>query len=216
MKSNYRQSILLLTLTCAFVLITSSSFAATTAKKAKKAAQPTTTTTTTTTRTETSTTTTTSTVGALEWNLGVAAGTTAEKFHAGALISGMLPITKIDIGTLLIGGQTGFLYGPSTPSTYIIPILAVGQLNLQSTGSITPYFGLGMGIGILHVNLDNSVVSVGGISISTDSYSGTHTDIALLAKAGLNFGDHRQFFAELPLGTLGKAFSILPTVGMKF
>lgn len=142
-------------------------------------------------------------------------GTAASKFHFGVGFQAEFP-TRIDNNQFRFGGQTGFLFGPSSPTTWIIPILATGTFLIPTHSELKPYIGLGMGVGIAHVSIGNTSVTVGGVTVSTGGASGTNVDFALLIKPGVEIAPDRKFFAELPFGTLGSDFAILPSVGYHF
>jgi len=195
------------------VIMASPSFAATT-KKANKAAKTTSTATTNNTAAATTdnsnTYTSNHSTSSINWNAAFGLGSIGSQFQFGPLVNGMISVANMEAGEIFVGGQTGFLYGPGTVTTWCIPIMAASQMNFKSTGKITPYAGLAMGVGIFH----------GGVSVSilgtTYGASSTSTDFAMLAKGGIKFGEDQKYFAELPLGTMGSAFAVFPNVGMKF
>ena len=90
--------------------------------------------------------------------------------------------------------------------------MAEGQFNFKANGKISPYIGLAMGLTIFHASAATG--TVGAVSYSVGG--GTSTDFAMLVKGGVFFGDEGKYYAELPLGTMGSAFAIFPTIGMKF
>lgn len=149
----------------------------------------------------------------LNWQAGLGIGTFASTFTLGARVQGMVPVSRMDSGDILVGGETGFLYGTSTPSAWVIPIMAAGQFNFKGNGKITPYTGLAMGVGVAHVN--SATVGIAGIATVTTT-SSTSAYFALLAKGGLYFGEEQKLFAELPLGVFASTFTIIPTFGMRF
>ncbi len=176
-------------------------------KKKKKAVTVKTTTATTTTKTSThedGTTThhSSSTAKNIEFSGSLGLGSAASKFHFGFGLQAEIP-TTLDNNNFRFGLQSGFYYGPSSPSTWIIPILATGAYEFKhDTDGFMPYVGLAMGISISHA-------SAGGLSASS-------TDFAILFKPGANFGEGKKYFVELPIGTMGGDFCILPSVGMHF
>jgi len=147
----------------------------------------------------------------INWTAGFGLGTAGSQFHFGVLGHGLVSVSKMEAGEILVGGETGFLFGPGTITSWIIPIMAEGQFNFKGNGKITPYAGLAMGLGIFHSSASVSVTGFG-----TSGVSSTSTDFAMLAKGGVFFGNEGKYYAELPLGTLGSSFAIFPTVGMKF
>jgi opacity protein-like surface antigen len=197
----------------ALVIMASPSFAATTAKKHTKTV--TTTETTTSAANNSNTYTHATNNNAINWNAGVGLGTISSEFEFGVMANGMYPVSNLAEGDILVGGQTGFMYGPGTVSTWLIPIMAAGQFNFKGNGKITPYAGLSMGVSIVHLSTGSSA-TVNGVTIATASTSSTSTDFAIMAKGGLYFGEAQKYYAEIPLGAMGGAFAIFPSVGMKF
>jgi len=155
------------------------------------------------------------TLSAINWDAGLGLGSSGSEFQFGVVLNGLYPVTSIAEGDLLLGGQTGFLFGPGTVTTWTIPVMAQGQFNFKGNGKITPYAGLGMGISIEHAST-GSTVTDNGLILNVPSQSATAVDFAIMAKGGLYFGEAQKYFAELPLGSLGGAFAIFPSVGMKF
>lgn len=148
----------------------------------------------------------------LNWQAGLGLGTAGSAFHFGPRVHGLISVSKMDAGEILVGGETGFLFGPGTVTTWVIPIMAEGQFNFKGTGKITPYAGLSMGVSIFH----GSAATVTALGTTVSVGGGTTTNFAMLAKGGLFFGEENKYFAELPLGTMGSAFAIFPTFGMRF
>ena len=199
----------------AIAIMASPSFAATTTKKHTKVVTDETTTSAAATSAPAAdannTYTHTNTNNSINWNAGLGLGTISSEFQFGVMAGGLYPVSNLAEGDILVGGQTGFLYGPGTVTTWCIPIMAAGQFNFKGNGKITPYAGLSMGLSIIHAGAS---VTVPGIT--TVSVSATTTDFAILAKGGLYFGEAQKYYAELPLGAMGGAFAIFPSVGMKF
>jgi len=196
----------------AIAIMASPSFAATTKKHAKVTTDDTTSSATTSApAADTSNTYTHVTKNdTINWNAGLGLGTAGSEFQFGVTANGLYPVYNMAEGDILVGGQTGFMYGPGTVSTWMIPIMAAGQFNFKGNGKVTPYAGLSMGLSIVHAS---SSVTVGTVTVGG---SATATDFAMMAKGGLYFGEAQKYYAELPLGTLGGAFAIFPSVGMKF
>jgi hypothetical protein len=130
-------------------------------------------------------------------------GSVGGGFGIGPSILAEWPV-QLDSATLMVGGQVGVLFGDST----IIPILVNGRYTFSSTGSITPYVGMSMGISIA----PGSSTTVAGITVTSSS----STAFTFLARGGVNFGSENRFFAELPLGAMSSAFAILPSFGYRF
>ena len=202
----------------ALVIMASPSFAATTKKASATKKTTTTSTTATTTKKSEPAVETPSysshsvTKDGINWQAGLGLGTAGSQFHIGALVQGLYPVSKMAEGDILVGGQTGFLFGPGTPSSWMIPILVQGQFNFKGNGKITPYAGLAMGLSIYHVSIDVPAI----VAAYVPSVSATSTNFAMLVKGGIFFGEDQKYFAELPLGTMGSAFAIFPTIGMRF
>jgi hypothetical protein len=152
----------------------------------------------------------------VHYGVSLGLGTAGKAFHFGPSLNALISVSNTEIGELEIGGQSGFLLHPGDVTSWIIPILAAGQLTFKKTGGITPYAGLAMGVGIFHVNLGLTSEQEAVLKAAGADVSSTDVDFAILVKGGIAFGEDQQFFAELPLGTLGNAFAILPGFGMKF
>jgi hypothetical protein len=152
----------------------------------------------------------------VSYGVSIGLGSAGKAFHFGPSINGMVSVSNTEIGEIEVGGQTGFLLHPGDATSWIIPILVAGQLTFKKTGDITPYTGLAMGVGIFHVDLGLSSEQEAALKAAGADISSTDVDFALLVKAGVMFGDDNRFFAEIPFGTLGNAFAILPGFGMKF
>lgn len=151
----------------------------------------------------------------VKFNAGFGLGTAGSAFHFGVLGGGMISLANTEIGEITVGGQTGFLFGPGTYTTWIIPIMAAGQLTFKPTGNMTPYAGLAMGVGIYHFNSGLTAAQEAALNAAGASVTTTSTYFAMLVKGGVNFSGGK-YYAELPLGTLGNAFCIFPSVGMNF
>jgi hypothetical protein len=152
----------------------------------------------------------------ISYGASIGLGTAGKAFHFGPSINGLVSLSKTDIGEIELGGQTGFLLHPGSATSWIIPIMVSGQLTFKKTGSITPYAGLAMGVGIFHVDTGLTSEQEAALEAAGADVSATDVDFAMLVRGGVYFGDDNKFFAELPLGTLGNAFAILPGFGMKF
>jgi len=193
----------IISLVAALAIVSSTSFAATTKK--------TTTTTTTTTSPSSpvySNNSSSASASDLLLSVDLGLGTAAEKFHFGVGFKAEVPV-NLEGNHFRFGGQTGFYYGPSDPTTWIIPVLATAAFDFPvSSGSIRPYVGIGLGISIAHFSYDN-VFGTGGVS-------GTNTDFMFQFAPGITFGNEKTYFIEIPLGTMASSFFILPTVGMRF
>ncbi len=146
--------------------------------------------------------------GPMQWNASFGLGTAGDQFHFGVMANGMYNVANLEFGQFAVGGQTGFLFGPGDVTTWIIPVMASTQLTFKPAGNFVPYAGLSMGVGIFHASLD---INIPGIDVSN-----TNVDFAMFVKGGASFGENQKYFAELPLGTLGNSFSIIPSFGMKF
>jgi opacity protein-like surface antigen len=128
-------------------------------------------------------------------------GTAADKFHFGVGFRAEFPM-NLEGNHVRFGGQTGFYFGPSSPTTWMIPILAIGTFDFKvSSGTIKPYIGLGLGLAISHA--------------STAFASASSTDFMWQFKPGASFGSNNMY-VELPLGTIAGSFYILPSIGMHF
>jgi opacity protein-like surface antigen len=174
------------------------------------------------------TTTTTTDSSATAANSSPSYSSSSAPMHNGLLVSGELGLgtlgSKFAFGFGLrvespmslegnhvrFGLQTGFYYGPSDPSTWTIPILAIGTYDFRVTsGTIKPYVGLGLGVAISHAN-GVDVPGFGTIG------GGSSTDFAWQLKPGAGFGNEGKMYVELPLGTISGTFYIIPSIGMHF
>ena len=201
----------------ALVIMASPSFAATTKKSvAKTTTSAAKTSAPTTTAESTNTYTSHHSNSGINWTAALGLGSAGSLFHFGPLVNGMVSVANMDAGEILVGGQTGFLYGPGSGTSWIIPIMVSSQMNFKASGKITPYAGLAMGVSIFHSGAVSTVASAfNALGLGT-TISANSTDFALLAKGGIFFGDEGKYFAELPLGTMGSSFAVFPNVGMKF
>ena len=146
-------------------------------------------------------TTHTSSAGGAEFSTDFGLGTISSKFVFGFGLRLEFPV-MVDNTRLTFGGQTGFYIGPSDPTTWLIPILATGSYEFKVAGEIKPYLGIGLGLSFAHASLGN--------------VSASSTDFAFLFKPGVNFGDAHRCYFELPIGTMGSGFALLPSIGYHF
>lgn len=111
--------------------------------------------------------------------------------------------TTLDGKNFTFGAQSGIHFGSTSGvSLWNLPIMATGKYLFEASGMIKPYVALAMGISIFHG-------SVAGIS-------DTSAKFGLLVRPGMSFGQEGKLFAELPLGTMGGGFAILPSFGYHF
>jgi opacity protein-like surface antigen len=189
-------------------IIASPSFAAT--KKTKK-----TTTTTTTTTPAVDNTTYTSTHASYQkspiWSVSFGVGSVASKFGFGPMLKAQWPV-DLQGNDFKFGGRTGFLFGPSTPTSFSIPVLVTAEYDIRTSNALKPYIGLEMGIAFSHASVGDT--TIGGVTISGGSASST--DFAFFFVPGLEFGEGHLYFVELPLGVVASNFTILPSIGMHF
>jgi hypothetical protein len=142
----------------------------------------------------------------LLWGASFGLGTVDGKFYFGLGLKAQMPFT-IDNNDFKFGMRSGFYLGPSSPTTWIIPILATSEYDLRVNNAIKPYLGVELGLSIDHI-------SAGG-AFGT-GVSDTSTHFAFLFVPGVHFGDRDAYFFELPLGTISSAFVLLPSIGMHF
>ncbi len=140
-----------------------------------------------------------------ELSVGFGLGTAINKFHFGVGLKALFPV-QIESNQFKFGGQTGFYFGPSNPTSWVLPILAAAEYDFKTSDSLKPYIGIAMGISIAHASYST------GFGTSTSASS---TDFAFLFTPGVNFTSS-NYFAELPIGVLNTEFALLPTVGMHF
>ena len=145
------------------------------------------------------------------WSVAFNLGTAGSKFVFGPTLKAQWPV-NLSGNAFKFGGRTGFLFGPSDPTTFTIPILATAQYDIATSNQLKPYVGLEMGITWTHIS-GGASVTFGG---NTYGGSTSSTDFAVLAVPGVNFGDNHMYFAELPLGVISSSFTIIPGVGMHF
>ena len=148
----------------------------------------------------------------LSVNFGL--GTLASKFHFGFGFKAQWPMT-MDGNDFKFGGQTGFYFGPSSPSTFVIPVLATAQYEIKTTNAMKPYAGIGIGFAFAHASQGSSTVTAAGATVTVDGPSASSTDFAFLFIPGFNCEDGK-YYAELPIGVINTSFALLPTVGMHF
>ena len=136
-----------------------------------------------------------------EISADVGLGTAIQKFHFGLGFKVQFPVV-LQSNNFKFGGRTGFYIGPSSPSTWIFPLMATGELEVRTTSPFKPYVGVELGISIAH------------FSSGVSGISGSSTDFGLLFVPGVNFGELHQYFFEIPIGTLNQNFVFLPSLGM--
>jgi hypothetical protein len=140
-----------------------------------------------------------------QWKLSGAAGmgSLGSKFHLGVTAKAETPI-NFNGTPLTVGGETGFLLGPSTVTTWAIPLMGIATYEFPHNGGMEVSMGLGLGLSIYH-----SSITVLGVSASDTSvfFTGVLTP-------GVKLTD--KYYAELPFGSMGGGFVILPSVGMHF
>jgi hypothetical protein len=145
-------------------------------------------------------------------NFAVAAtlGSVGGAFTIGPSFYAEWPMT-LEGNDFAFGAQTGFWF---FDGGWAIPVMATGKYTFHVSGSIKPYVAVGLGIALLHAN----GVSFTNPFTGTTTTGGSDTSVkfAFLARPGINFGQADKFFAELPLGTIGSGFAILPTFGLRF
>jgi hypothetical protein len=133
-----------------------------------------------------------------QFGVDVGAGIVDPKFHFGLGARLEFPIS-VGNSFMRVGVQSGFYFGPSSPTSWMIPILAIGSYQFNTTGTLKPYLGLGLGATIFHA-----------------SSVGTSTKFMFLFKPGFAFGQDEKYYFELPLGTLDGTFVVIPSVGTHF
>jgi len=95
-----------------------------------------------------------------------------------------------------VGAKTGFLFNVDSPNGWNLPILGSAAYDLQNGGAFKPSIGLDMGASITHFR------------------SNTRVEFAMMIVPAAHLSD--KLIAELPFGTMGGGFTLLPTVGMHF
>jgi hypothetical protein len=133
-----------------------------------------------------------------------------ENFHTGvygryenALDPGGIP--------LLGGARIGFLYGPNTPKTWVIPIQGELTWQFEESKGMAPYLGIAAGLAVVHANSSEVEIpsytiggtTVGGGTTGTESF--TRARFAGLVRLGLQIGP--KFHAEIPFGSISNAFT---------
>jgi|GEM_PF-2519736 len=139
-------------------------------------------------------------------NASFGLGSIEGTFNLGVMGSYMTDVQLKD-AHFRAGVKTGFLLGLGDVGTWVIPVMGSATYAFPNGGSLKPYFGVDLGIGIAHVN----DVSVGGVTVNTST---TSVKFAALFYPGAHITD--QIFAELPFGSMAGGFIIFPSVGMKF
>jgi len=89
----------------------------------------------------------------------------------------------------------------------VIPVMGSATYAFPNGGSLSPYIGVDLGIGIAHVN----DITIGGVTANTSS---TSVKFAALIYPGAKITD--TIYAELPFGSMSGGFIIFPSVGMRF
>jgi hypothetical protein len=132
-------------------------------------------------------------------------GSLSSRFHLGVL--GRWETPSDVRGTLLgLGVETGFLFGPDSPTSFSIPILGIANYDLPNHGGLRAFIGIGLGVSINHAS--------GVTTIAGDAGSDTRVKIAALLTPGVHLSEKVYF--EMPLGSLGDYFTIIPSVGTHF
>ena len=149
------------------------------------------------------------------WSATFGIGTVGGKFGFGPTLKAQWPV-ELEGNAFKFGGRTGFIFGPSSPTSFLIPILATAEYEFVTSNSLKPFLGLEMGLTFSHSSASGLDTSVGGITIHTDGSSASSTDFAFLAVPGFNVGDDHLYFVELPFGVISTSFTILPSFGMRF
>lgn len=104
-----------------------------------------------------------------------------------------------------VGAKTGFLFNVDSPNGWNLPILGSVAYDLQNGGAFKPSIGLDMGVSITHYS---------GVSNAFIDTSSTRVKFAMMIVPAAHLSD--KLIAELPFGTMGGGFTLLPTVGMHF
>ncbi|MBC7397720.1 MAG: outer membrane beta-barrel protein [Bdellovibrionales bacterium] len=132
-----------------------------------------------------------------EFAVSLGLGTIYSRFVFGVGFKAQWPV-EMDGNDFKFGGQTGFYLAPSSTSTFIIPFLGTAEYEFRTSNSLKPYIGVGL-----------------GLTIAKASGFDSSTDFGFLFIPGVNCEDG-HYFAEIPIGTLGGGFAVLPSVGMHF
>ena len=126
-------------------------------------------------------------------------GSIGSRFHLG--VQGKYTTRTHVQGTPLETGiRTGFLLSLDTLGGWVIPVTATATYEISNGGGLRPYIGVDLGIAIFNV-------SRGGFSNTSVEFTG-------LLVPGVHINE--KTYLELPFGTIGGAFTLLPSVGMKF
>jgi hypothetical protein len=133
-------------------------------------------------------------------------GSIESNFNIGVMGSFMTDVTLQDT-SFKAGVKTGFLLGLGDVGTWVIPVMGSATYAFPNGGSLSPYIGVDLGIGIAHVN----DITIGGVTANTSS---TNVKFAALIYPGAKITD--TIYAELPFGSMAGGFIIFPSVGMRF
>jgi hypothetical protein len=136
-----------------------------------------------------------------EFSADVGLGDINSKFAFGIGLKGQVPIV-IDGNDFKFGLRSGFYFGPSSPTSWAIPILATSEYDFKGDNVFKPYLGLEIGADVDHASYEGT--------------SSTGANFAFLFVPGVNFGDGYHYFIELPIGTMADGFCVLPSLGMHF
>ena len=128
-----------------------------------------------------------------------ALGSIGSRFHLG--VHGKYTTRVTVQGTPLETGiRTGFLLSLDTVGGWVVPVTATATYEFQNGGGLRPYFGVDLGIALFN--------------LSRSGASNTSVEFTGLLVPGVHINE--KTFVELPFGTIGGAFTLLPGVGMKF
>lgn len=100
--------------------------------------------------------------------------------------------------------ETGMHFGLKDGQNYwSLPVMMAGMMHFSNEGSCTPYLGLSGGVSLTHNRY-------GSANPRTD------TNPAALFTGGVDFGARKEWFFEIPVGTLSGAFAVVPVLGYHF
>ncbi len=121
-------------------------------------------------------------------------GSIGSNFNLGVMGSYMTDVT-LQNTSFKAGVKTGFLLGTGDVGTWVIPVMGSATYAFPNGGSLSPYIGVDLGIGIAHA-------------------VETNVKFAALIYPGAMITD--KIYAELPFGSMSGGFIIFPSVGMRF
>ena len=154
-----------------------------------------------------------------EWSLGLGAGGLAQNFGIGGSLKLQFPVT-IAHSEFKFGIDTGFQYAFSNPRTWLLSLIPTVEYQFHPILGVKPYVRVGLGVSWFHSSgvYTEEPFPESGITGGSYPYSDTTANGIFEVTPGFSFGEHDQYFFEIPITRFGAstAWSIMPTIGFRF